>query len=99
METCLFRFISVEIPIITQPHLEYSNGYISIKQIKMQLLLDQRVVLVHIHGKKRIDASKHFVCSACANNASLFKMHQQAALKKKLTESNIVFFFIYKKYV
>lgn len=53
METFLFRFISVEIPIITQPHLECSNGYISIKQIKMQLLLDKRVVLVHIHGKKK----------------------------------------------
>lgn len=98
METFLFRFISVEIPIITQPHLEYSNGYISIKQIKMQLLLDKRVVLVHIHGKKKESMHQNrklrllSMCKPCIFilNAPSIKI-SRPYWNKKLTVGNIFF--------
>lgn len=99
METFLFRFISVEIPIITQPHLECSNGYISIKQIKMQLLLDKRVVLVHIHGKKKESMHQNrklrllSMCKPCIFilNAPSIKI-SRPHWNKKLTVGNIFFY-------
>lgn len=99
METCLFRFISVEIPIITQPHLEYSNGYISIKQIKMQLLLDKRVVLVHIHGEKKESMHQNrklrllSMCKPCIFilNAPSIKI-SRPHWNKKPTVGNIFFY-------
>lgn len=87
--------------IITQPHLECSNGYISIKQIKMQLLLDKRVVLVHIHGKKKESMHQNrklrllSMCKPCIFilNAPSIKI-SRPHWNKKLTVGNI--FFLYK---
>lgn len=93
METFLFRFISVEIPIISQPHLEYS------KQIKMQLLLDKRVVLVHIHGEKKESMHQNrklrllSMCKPCIFilNAPSIKI-SRPHWNKKPTVGNIFFY-------